>query len=149
MTQVKVMDYFGWIIIIQLIFAFTITMILYALPSDTINYVSNYELEHGADLKDVSQEIQGSVDQQFNLPLIDLGALVFYSGNIIIDLILRFFFAIPEMLSILLGTIFTFVGIDPYISGMLQILIWAIVSALYMINIIRFLLNIRARGAIV
>lgn len=148
MTE-RTYSYFEYIIIIQLVFAFAITTVVYALPDDTIHYVSNFETEHNLDLEDVSNEIQGGVDQQFNLPLIDLGALVFYSGNIIIDLMLRFFFAIPEMVSIIIGTFFTFVGVDPFLAGQLQLLMWAVVAAFYMLGIIRFITNIRSRGAIV
>jgi hypothetical protein len=143
------MDYFQYVLIIQLVFAFSITMLIYSLPSDSINYVENYETEHTADLKGVSSEFQGSVESQRDLPLLDLGAMVFYSGNILIDLIMRFFFAIPEMVSIVIGTAFVFIGVDPYIVGQMQLLIWAVISAIYMLSILRLLMNIRSRGAIV
>jgi len=145
----QTMNYFEYVIIIQLVFAFAITIIVYALPTDTLDYVNNFESESDLDLSTVSQDIQSGVDQQMNLPLLDLGALVFYSGNIIIDLMLRFFFAIPEMISIILGVVFMFIGIDAYIAGQLQLLVWAMVAAFYMIGIISFMMNVRSRGAVV
>ena len=145
----QTINYFEYVIIIQLVFAFAITIIVYALPTDTLDYVNNFESESDLDLSTVSQDIQSGVDQQMNLPLLDLGALVFYSGNIIIDLMLRFFFAIPEMISIILGVVFMFIGIDAYIAGQLQLLVWAMVAAFYMIGIISFMMNVRSRGAVV
>lgn len=142
-------SYFEYVIMIQLIFAFAITIVVYSLPADTLNYVGNFESDNTLDLEDVSNDIQGGVDQQFNLPLLDIGALVFYSGNIIIDLMLRFFLAIPEMISIVMGTFFVFVGVDTFIAGQLQLLLWAVIAAFYMLGIIRFMMNIRSRGAIV
>jgi len=143
------MDWFGEILIVQLIFAFAITGIVYALPADSVNYVSNFQTDHNVDLESVSTDMQGSVDQQMNLPLLDLGALVFYSGNILIDLIMRLLFAIPEMVSIIVGTVFMFIGIDAFIVAQIQLVIWACISAIYMIGIFSFLMNIRSRGSIV
>jgi len=147
--MVKIMDWFGEILIVQLIFAFAITGILYAIPTDGVNYVSNFQTDHGMDLESVSSEMQTSMDQQMNLPLLDLGALVFYSGNIIIDLIMRMLFAVPEMISIIVGTIFTFIGIDAFVVAQIQLVVWAGVSIYYMIWIIEFLMSIRSRGSIV
>lgn len=140
----QTMDYFEYIIMIQLVFAFSMTILLYALPSDTISYVSNFETDTNLDVGDVSQNIQSGVNSQMNLPLLDMGALVFYSGNIIIDLLLRVFLAIPEMFSILIGSVFMFIGIDSFLSGQLQILIWAVVSVVYVLGLLKFMVNIRS-----
>lgn len=147
--MVKKLDWFGDILIIQIIFAFAVTGIVYVLPTDAVNYVSDFQTDHSVDLESVTGEMQSSVDNQMNLPMIDLGALVFYSGNILIDLILRMLFAIPEMLSIIVGGIFTFIGVDAYIVAQMQLVIWACVSVYYVIWIIDLLMSIRSRGSIV
>lgn len=142
-------NYFQYVIMIQLVFAFSMTIIVYALPEDAINYASEFDTEHSLALDEVSQDLESGLTRQTNLPMLDLGALVFYSGNIVIDLMIRFFFAIPEMISIILGSVFMFIGIDAFIAAQLQLLIWAIVSAFYMLAIIKFVMNIRSQGAIV
>jgi len=144
-----IMDWFGQVLIIQLIFAFAITGVLYALPDDSINYVSNFQTDHAMDMEGVSSGIQESMDSQMNMPLLDLGALVFYSGNIIIDLIMRMLFAIPEMISIIVGTVFTFIGVDAFIVAQIQLVVWAGISIYYVIWIIQFLMSIRSRGSVV
>ena len=143
------MDSFGLIIMLQLIFAFSITGLLYALPSDAKVFVGDYQTDHTVDLESVSGDMQGSVEQQMNLPMLELGALVFYSGNIVIDLVMRMLFAIPEMASIVISSVFLFIGIDAYLVAQIQLLIWVAISAYFMIQIIQFLMTVRSQGSMI
>lgn len=141
--------YFTFIITAQLFYAFGITLIAYSLPPDAVNYVSLFQPSINVSLENTTVQIQESVQQQMNIPLIDLGALVFYSGNIIVDLMLNFFFAVPEMFSILLGALFIMLNVDAYLATQLKLFATAIISILYMIGVLQFLMSIRARGTIV
>jgi len=141
--------YFTFIITAQLFYAFGITLIAYSLPPDAVNYVSLFQPSINVSLENTTVQIQESVQQQMNIPLIDLGALVFYSGNIIVDLMLNFFFAVPEMFSILLGALFIMLNVDAYLATQLKLFATAIISILYMIGVLQFLMSIRARGTII
>lgn len=138
------------IIIVQAFFAFGVTTLAYALPQETINlgYITAFtDLGQDVDLEGINEDIQSSLDSQLDIPVIDIGALVFYSGNILIDLILNFLFAIPQMIGLLIaGLVFLF-NLDSYLVGLVQFFMSILISIMYVIGLIQLLLNIRGRGS--
>lgn len=146
----NVMRLFIVIIIIQLFYASSITLITYALPSDSLNHVDVFsEVTNDIDLDTVSNDLQDAVDDQLDIPVIELGALVFYSGNILIDLLLNFFFAIPQMLGLMINGFMLLFNVDSYIFAIVQLFASVIVSVLYFIGLIQLLINIRGRGSVI
>ncbi|WP_456477600.1 hypothetical protein [Geoglobus ahangari] len=143
------LEYLKLIIEIQLLWSFAVTGIVYTLPADAVNHISFVQQEVNVDLTNTSTEIQQSLQKQMDIPVIDLGALVFYSGNIVIDLMLNFFTAIPGMFNILLTIFLTFINVDAYLATQLKLLSTAVLTIAYLIGILQFLLNVRARGTIV
>lgn len=139
------------ILIIQLFYSLGITLLTHSLIGLNPAYATNFNdfTSISSDIKNISDEISGSLEQQMNIPLIDLAALVFYSGNIIVDLILNFLFAIPSMVTLLLNVIFSFFTIDAYIASYLKLFIYSVISVIYFINLLAFLTNVRSRGAVV
>lgn len=142
-------EYFKFIIIVQLFFGMSVTMIAYAMPTDTQNFVSVIQPGHPIDLSSVSQNIQESAERQMDMPILEMGALVFYSGNVMVDMVLNTIFAIPEMITIVTNIIINFLPIDPVIQGTLQIFMWAVISALYIIGILSFVMDVRSGRGIV
>lgn len=149
MADKNAFEYFKYIIIIQLFFSFIITGVTYALPSDTLEYVTLIEPEHDIDLETVARDIQSSSERQVNIPVVDLGALVFHSGNIVVDMILNTIFAIPEMITLLINGFLFFFGLQSYLAVHLKLLLWAVITAVYMIAILAFIVNLRSGGQIV
>jgi hypothetical protein len=141
-------DYFKAIIIIQLFFGFAVTLVAYTMPTEAQDYVTIIQPGRPIDLGSVSKDIQESAERQMQIPLLDLGALVFYSGNIVIDLILNSIFAIPEMITIIANIFFSFFPIDAYIANYLKLFIMAVISAVYILGILAFMMNIRSTGNI-
>ena len=142
--------YFMFIIMVQLFYSFGISALAYAIdPMLPSSNVVNQYTDVGSDLSDVSSQFEGSVRSQLDIPLVDLGSLVFYSGNIIVDLILNFAFAVPSMVTLLIGAFNMFFLVDPFIMGQFKLFIFAIISILYFIAIIGFILNVRSRGSVV
>lgn len=141
---------FTTIIVVQLFFSLAITLISHTLPEDSLQYVDVFvSTADTMDIQDIGEEIQGSLDKQTNIPIIELGALVFYSGNILIDLLLNFLFAIPQMFELLLTGILYFAGgLNNFIIVSLQIFIKVLISALYLFGIIKLITNIRTGRAI-
>lgn len=142
-----VMTMFKGVIYVMLFFSFSVTLITYTMPVSTpINsYVSSFSnVAAEADLEGVSSQVQDSIEEQTNIPVIELGALVFYSGNILIDLLLNFAFAIPEMIGLLLQGLLYLINIDAYMVGLVQIFTGVCFVVLYFIGLIQLLTGIRS-----
>lgn len=143
------MDLFKMVIIIQLFYAFAITLLVYAVPADSLNYVTSFQdLATDIDLETVSTDIQDSVQDQLDIPVVELGALIFYSGNIIIDLLLNFFFAIPQMIGLFINGFMMLFNVDSYLFAVVELFSGVIVTVLYFIGLIQLLGNIRSGGRI-
>ena len=119
------------------------------MPDDTLNYVSIARPEHDVNLDTIAKDIQESAEKQMDIPLLDMGALVFYSGNIVVDLILNSLFAIPEMISIIVNIFLNFFAVNAYVATYAKLLIWAVISAVYIISILAFIMNIRSGSPVV
>jgi len=141
--------FFVYLIIIQLFYGFAITLLAYAFtgfPSISSDVTGSYTT--GAPtLANISQQIEATTQNQMKLPsIVDMGALLFYSGNIIIDLMVNMFTALPSMFTILVSALLIPFAFDPVVATNLKIFFFAIVSVIYFINLLAFLINIRAGG---
>lgn len=132
-------------LIMMLFYSTCINLLVYSMPEDTIPYITSYsELSGTISLEGVSAEVQTSVSRQTDIPVIELGALVFYSGNILIDLILNFAFAIPEMLSLVINGILTILNIDSQINNLIQLFTTVTITVMYFIGVITLLTSVRS-----
>lgn len=136
---------FKTIILVQLFYAFAITILSHGMPADALHYVDPFSsITDDISLKGVSSDIQGSLEKQTNVPVIELGALVFYSGNLLIDMLLNFAFAIPQMLSMLVNGFMMLFSIDSQLFVVVQLFASAVVMSMYVIGIIQLLTGIRS-----
>ena len=143
------MNLFKIIIIVQLFYAFIITGYTHVLPDGAIDYIDPFsELASEISLDQVSSDVQESLESQTDIPLIDVGALVFYSGNIIIDLLMNFAFAIPEMLSLLINGLMMLLSIETYFATLIQLFASVVTIVLYFIGLMEILTSIRSGRAI-
>jgi hypothetical protein len=141
----ETMEYFKTIVTIMLFYSFCINVITYAMPSDALQYVTSFsDLGNSITTSDITGEIEDSLSQQTNIPVIDVGSLVFYSGNFLLDLLLNFMFAIPEMIGLLVTAFCMLVNLDTSLAAYVSIFAAAITSALYLIGAIQFILGIRS-----
>lgn len=141
----KVMDLFKVVLIIQLFYAVSITLIAYSIPEDAQDYVTAYsDIASSINLNSVATDVQDSIDKQTKLPIVELGALVFYSGNILIDLILNFAFAIPQMIGLVISGIRIIFNLDIYVIATVQLFATAVVAVMYFIGVIQLLTGIRS-----
>lgn len=139
------MKAFQVIIIIQLFYAFSITILAYSMPDNAINYVDSFsDVANDINLDSVTTDLQDSVESSLNIPIIELGALVFYSGNILVDLLLNFAFAIPEMIGLIINGFMFIFNVDSYLFAIVELFTGAIIVALYFIGLISLLLNVRS-----
>jgi hypothetical protein len=146
----KIMSVFLTILLVQLFYSVGVTMFVYALPADSLQTASMFsDLSSDIDVTDTANEIEASLNRQTSIPLIDIGALVFYSSSIIIDLLLNFVFAIPQMLTLLLnafGTLFL-EQIDTVIMTMVQSFISAVILVWYLIGLLQFFSGVVSGGS--
>jgi hypothetical protein len=142
-------DWFKTVLYVMLFYSVSITLITQFMPSDMLDYA--YVFTDGIDDKnlnydEITQEVQGGLDQQSNVPLIEVGALVFYSGNILVDLILNFITAIPQMITLLInGIALLFAnGIDVVFLGIIEGFATASIIVFYIIGLISLTTGIRS-----
>jgi len=144
------LNIFMVILIIQLFYAVSINIIAYSLPSVTNEYINQANSISGqVDIQDVTNRMENSFGNQLNIPVIELGALVFYSGNFLVDLLLNFLTALPQLISLVLYIIFNIVGADAQIIYFIQLFLTGIVTIYYFMSLITLLTNIRGRGSII
>lgn len=83
-----------------------------------------------------------------NVPLVDLGTLVFFSGNVVVDLMLNTILAIPEMITILVNGILSLLPISSYVAVQIKVFIFAAISIMYVIMLLAFIADVRSRGGV-
>jgi len=141
----SVFDYFQRALWVQLFYAFAVTILVYSLAG--IVSLQPFELftsNAGPSIDQIGEDIEGSFENQFNIPVVDLGSLVFFSGNILADLILNFITAIPNMVNILLTGFFLFIPVDAYLQTQIKVFIVVALTVAYMLGVLGFLASIRS-----
>lgn len=141
----KAMNMFLILAIVMLFWSLGINIFTYTLPSEARDVTTSVsDLNHDINMDDVAGQIESSLTDQTKIPLIDIGALVFYSGNLLVDLFLNFLFAIPEMIGVLLGGAMRLFSLDTTIVAYVQVFVAAAVGISYVMAIIAFLTNVRS-----
>lgn len=145
MANLSVMDLFKITLIVMLFFSSGITLIAYALPTESKPYISVYEgFSHNYDLTNVSNEIKSSLDSQTNIPVVEIGAMVFYSGNILLDLLLNFGFALPEMVGFVIWGFTEIFNLDGSIILIVQAFATVSMMITYFVALINMITAIRS-----
>lgn len=140
--------YFTAIIVVQLFFGVGVTLFAYAMPpAGGFDYVQLVTPEHGIDIKNVGQSLEESSQKQVNVPLVDMTTLIFYSGNIVIDMILNTLFAVPEIVSLGVNIVFGFFPINAVIQAWMNIFIFVLIFSIYVISILAFVMDLRSGSA--
>jgi len=140
---------FKSVLYVMLFYSVAITLLINFMPADSLQYADFFSDsidESNMNYNDITSDIQGGLDQQSNVPLIEVGALVFYSGNILIDLILNFVTAIPQMIGLLINGIATLFGngLDAVFLGIIEGFSTAAIVIFYLISLINLSTSIRS-----
>lgn len=147
--MVNAMQLFKIVLMVQLFYSFAITGLSYSMPADALTYT---EVFQGADesttLESVAGNVEDSLQSQKNIPVIELGALVFYSGNIILDLIVNFLFALPQMIGMLINGVMLLMNVDSYLFALIEIFFSVVISIFYLIGLMEMLLSVRSGRSI-
>jgi hypothetical protein len=138
-------DFFKIMLLVQAFFGLAMTLFVYAIPAPALSITSEYSaLASGTDLNTIRAQVEGATTKSTSVPLYDVGALVYYSGNILIDLLLNFVMALPAMIGLIIHGIGTLISIDALMLLQVKIFAELIVMVIYFISIIQLLTGIRA-----
>lgn len=137
--------FFKYMVMVSFFWSFFITTIISTLPATQL---TTTDLFSGVDrdMNSMAQQLDVGVANQKNLPATDIGALVYYSGIYLIDLMVNFFAALPQMVGLAIRGIFLFVPTPVEIQRQIVLVIELIVAALYVLNFIALLANMRSSG---
>lgn len=139
-----VLGVLGVVLVVQAFFSFGVTSFAHYMPGDTVQYASFVNSSNtNIDITTVGGDLQSNLQRQSNIPVIDVGSLIFFSGNILLDLLLNFVFAVPEMINFLVAGIMNLISVDVWITHLVQVVGGGMVFMLYLLMIMRFLLNLR------
>ncbi len=140
----RAMELFKIVIIIQLFYAFAITVLVTSMPAESLNYVTSFsDITEEIDLESVSSDVQGSLTSQTEIPVIDVGSLIFFSGNILLDLLLNFAFAIPQMMGLLISGLLLLINVDSNIYIAVELFTGVVIVVMYFIVIIQLIAGLR------
>lgn len=145
-----IIDYLKIIVFISFFYSFAITILSYTLPERPPYIFEQFQkYTETYNIQNTTYIIEQYYQRQTNIPLADMAALVFYSGNIFIDLLLNFVFAIPSMLTLLLDALFRLINVPAAISALLKLTVYSLSFVLYMIYLISAVVSIRTGRLII
>ena len=141
----QMLDFFKVVLTVQLFWSFGVTVLVATIPAAQLPYISLFTNTANTDaLETMGTDIQGNLQSQLDIPVVDFGSLVFYSGNLIIDLMLNFFFAVPEIFTLLISGLFLFAPIDVTLQFWVKTFAFTLIAALYFLGLLNFLTQMRS-----
>lgn len=142
----KAGEYFKFIIIVQIIFGFFLTTTLYFLPADTKGFVSPWTGEWtqlgGEAQVEESELALEKLQSKSNMVIQAIGLV--QTGIYVVDLFINSLFAIPEMIAILFGGVFSLLPISPYLQAQLSAVVLAICIVSFVLILIGFMTSVRS-----
>lgn len=146
----SMIDYLKIILTVQLFYALGVTILVYSLPTSQLSYVTLYEgPTQDYSFESMGLNVESGAASQLTLPLIDMATLVGYTGNIAVDLVFNFATAVPQMFTLLIQSFLIFFNVESYIATYIKLFFFGIISILYVVGTISFLMNIRSSGGII
>lgn len=125
-------------IIIQLLFASIMTMVSAYFPPLPVN--ANVQGLMNAN-KTLAQAQALNQSIRFNSP-VSYVSLLFNSGNLLINFVMNFFFAFPNIATLLLSALFMVAPVQAQIQGTILTVVWVGVFTLYLFIILNALLSL-------
>lgn len=144
------MTFFKIMIFVQLFFSFAIVVYTHNLPTDALNHFDSFSTLAGeVTVEQTAQQISSAVNRQTDIPILDVGALVFYSGNILLDFFVNFIFAIPTMLALMVNAVGQLVGIPDYFAVYFQMFATVLFGIMYIFTLLQFIQRVRSGSTVV
>lgn len=144
--------YFKAVLTVQLLYTFIFTIlanVLVPFGIPTLNQQLAPYQNQTVNQQGLAAQIQQSTTNQLNIPLVDLGSLVFYSGNILLDLMINFVTAIPGLFNLILDGLFIVVPIGAFFEVTIKTTVYVFLTITYLISLVLFIIGMRSRGAMI
>lgn len=146
----SMIDNFKVIALVMLFYSFSMTMLVYVMPESSKQYLGGFsEREHLYNMNETSQLVGNAMTRQQQIPVLEVGTLVFYSGNIVIDLLFNFIYAVPEMLGLLIAGLQFFIVLPENLVATTVLFISVCWTVLYLIGLLQLLTGIRSGQGII
>ncbi len=134
------------ILLMMVFYSVTMTMFVYYMPSYVTPYGEIGTNNVNTDVTGIVNEVDISVNAQSSLPLVDIGTLLFYTGNLFFDLVLNFITALPQMFVLFFTIVLSLFPIDMYLTQEMMLFIQAVLFIVQMLGIIQLFANLRSGG---
>ncbi len=140
---------FMWLLITQIFYSLSITIMVPLIPDAQQNQIVMYLSDEGIiNFNSLSASVEGAVESQSSIPFLDYGSLIFYSTSIILNLLINFFTAIPQMVLMLISTLFIFLPFDYSIQTTIKMIFFIVINALYYISLLFYITNQRTSSGV-
>lgn len=131
---------FTYLLITQIFWAFCVTIFVPLIPDMQAQQVVQFTDSQGViNITTLSSTVQGAVNSQSTIPFLDIGTLIFYSTSILLNLVLNFITAIPQMILLLLVTLFQFLPVSSIIQFQVKSVFIVMVTVLYYLLLIFYI----------
>lgn len=138
---------FLWLLIVQMFYAFAVSIFVPMIPDIQQQQIVQYTDEAGViNFATLGSTMQGAVNSQSTIPFLDFGALVFYSSSVLINLVLNFITAIPQMITWLLAGLFTFLPFNDTMQTSVKLIFLAMTTIVYYALFIFYILGVRTQS---
>lgn len=130
---------------VQLFWSFGVTMLVHALPADVVNSAALFSDNETADtLTEIGPIVEEKVTNQLQVQPLDIVTLIFYSGNLLIDLILNFVTAVPQMFVLIVAAFNLIVPMDPDQLSLLKLYVLTVAGVLYIVGFVTTITQLRS-----
>lgn len=131
-------------IFVQIFWAFSVTLLVPFIPDAEMSQVVFFEDEAGLiKYSTLANSLETGISDQTNIPVLDFGALIFYSSNLLLSLMINFATAVPQMLLILLSAFSNVFPLNYTIMFYMKTYFTLIITILYYLSLFLFITNIR------
>ena len=137
------------VLMVNFFWALAVTLLAYTLPYNPSPQTFATVTANTTNLESMATQLQNTVTAQTQIPVIDLGALIFYSGNILIDFLVNFINTVPSMITGLVHIILLFGNVDATIALWIKLGIYILVMIVYSVWLLSLILGMRTGRAVV
>lgn len=133
---------FTSLLLVQMFYALAVTLLVPLIPMAAANQVVMYSTSSSVvNFTTLASSMQSGITNQQSVPLLSFGTLIFYSANIILNLMINFFTAIPQMLTIFIEGLFYVFPLEQSLQLVIKGTFIVIVSIIYFITLFTFIMG--------
>lgn len=137
------------LLVVNLFWAMAVTILSYAFINPANSGVLGGIVTSSISAEEMSQKLQGTLTAQTSIPVIDLGALIFYSGVILVDFVANFITAVPSMVTGLV-VIFQYIfGIDAVVAYWMKMFLYVFVMVYWVMYLLQMVISMRSGARVV